>query len=948
MNKWQKIELGGIFALTTLALGVGAFKIPPSGELAGAATVFQVFQGGTGSASYPSNKILKGNGFNPIQASGLTIDASNNLSGIANLTVSSCTGCGGSGSGMVNYGVREGYTGAFNKTVSLSYEGGAFNVNYNPTTKVASVSLDYTKGPASRTIAQTISGKWDFTASPLSLTAVSASVSANFEAVGYASLGRLFVGTTTLSGSTTPQTAGGFSTIASLADPLSGEGNPRNYNLLLSRPVSTNGTGTGLAFGVGTDLGSVGASIIFRRDNSQYPGDLLFFTKNSTVIGANPILRFAITGDSVQDAEMEVGGSIAGGGSYSFGVVDNTERFTFSNGSALGTTNILTLGLSGASVSTGLETVGYASASNYKGSAFNFSGNCSGTSFVQWSTTGLFTCAAAPGASSGITGMEIRAVPGGTKLINRPSISFDNSAFDVIASGTTDAKVSLDYVNGPASRTIAQTISGAWTFSNGATISSNFEVQGYASLSNNLFLNSTRASLSSNFEIGGYASVTMLGINPGGRLTAPLEVYNGILNTSLASFSADNVNTGNAFKFTANKITSGQGFVISGKGLVVTPGCMLCVVNDTANITGAIASISGKGVTTGSVLQLQIAGPGLGGAALKIIDSGTSTGVDLLIRANSATTQTIASISATALTTGSMLQLTTNGPTTGSPIRIVDNADFGAVKTGSELEIVANSSTVASLASFSDTAAMVTPGSMIQFRSGVTTGALASASLTGITTGQIFNLTVPTNGFPQGQILLVKDFAQKMIASLSGSGNFESIGYASHSTYFGPGIPSTNNGNYLCWNTTTFQFEQNVTACLVSSERYKEEIKDSPYGLSEIVKLDSKLFHYKDGYGDNGVTEHVGLIAENVGTIIPTLAVRNTDGTINSYDPIGLTSVLVQAIKDQQVQIDALANRVAALEQGKTNVVGNPPPKSQGLLHTLLQFLRQIFNHGSH
>lgn len=65
------------------------------------------------------------------------------------------TGAGG-GSGLLNFGIST-IGSSFNKAFSLSFEPGAFNVNYNPTTKVASLSMDWVNGPASRSLANT----WD-------------------------------------------------------------------------------------------------------------------------------------------------------------------------------------------------------------------------------------------------------------------------------------------------------------------------------------------------------------------------------------------------------------------------------------------------------------------------------------------------------------------------------------------------------------------------------------------------------------------------------------------------------------------------------------------------------------------------------------------------------------------------------------------------------------------
>ncbi|MBX4190382.1 tail fiber domain-containing protein, partial [Candidatus Parcubacteria bacterium] len=126
------------------------------------------------------------------------------------------------------------------------------------------------------------------------------------------------------------------------------------------------------------------------------------------------------------------------------------------------------------------EVIGYASSSKLFGSGLSA---CSGTSFLQWATTGLFSCNPAPSGSSGSTNLTVKDFPGGTRLTGRASLSFDASAFNIAASGSTDVRVSLDYSNGPASRSIAQTISGAWTFTAATSHSAPFELSSTASIS---------------------------------------------------------------------------------------------------------------------------------------------------------------------------------------------------------------------------------------------------------------------------------------------------------------------------------------------------------------------------------------------------------------------------------------------------------------------------------
>jgi hypothetical protein len=67
------------------------------------------------------------------------------------------------------------------------------------------------------------------------------------------------------------------------------------------------------------------------------------------------------------------------------------------------------------------------------------------------------------------------------------------------------------------------------------------------------------------------------------------------------------------------------------------------------------------------------------------------------------------------------------------------------------------------------------------------------------------------------------------------------------------------------------------------------------------MKLSSKMFEYKD----SGRTD-VGFIAEEVFEIIPEFVAVNKDGQPESVAYDRITSLLVKAIQEQQVQIEEL------------------------------------------
>lgn len=110
--------------------------------------------------------------------------------------------------------------------------------------------------------------------------------------------------------------------------------------------------------------------------------------------------------------------------------------------------------------------------------------------------------------------------------------------------------------------------------------------------------------------------------------------------------------------------------------------------------------------------------------------------------------------------------------------------------------------------------------------------------------------------------------------------------------------------NAVRFSTSTGQITYDT-----SSARYKDNIRDSIYGLNHVMKMRSTQFEYKDdGRSD------VGLIAEELDPIIPELVGKNKDGQPDSVSYDRMVSVLVKAIQEQQALIQTLTARIEALE----------------------------------
>ncbi len=109
-----------------------------------------------------------------------------------------------------------------------------------------------------------------------------------------------------------------------------------------------------------------------------------------------------------------------------------------------------------------------------------------------------------------------------------------------------------------------------------------------------------------------------------------------------------------------------------------------------------------------------------------------------------------------------------------------------------------------------------------------------------------------------------------------------------------------NIGN-LCRDTTTGQ----IGVC-ASLGAYKENVVDLSLGLSEVLALTPREFDWTESYGG---FHDFGFVAEEVAAVSPLLAQYSAgdSGDLVSVKYASISALLVNAVKEQQAQIDALA-----------------------------------------
>jgi len=106
---------------------------------------------------------------------------------------------------------------------------------------------------------------------------------------------------------------------------------------------------------------------------------------------------------------------------------------------------------------------------------------------------------------------------------------------------------------------------------------------------------------------------------------------------------------------------------------------------------------------------------------------------------------------------------------------------------------------------------------------------------------------------------------------------------------------------------------------VTSSARYKYDIRDIGGASTGLMQLRPVSFRYKN---DPSATLQYGLVAEEVARMYPELVTRDTDGKLQSVRYLEITALLLNELQKQttkvavqQHEIDALSERLAALEQ---------------------------------
>jgi hypothetical protein len=125
-------------------------------------------------------------------------------------------------------------------------------------------------------------------------------------------------------------------------------------------------------------------------------------------------------------------------------------------------------------------------------------------------------------------------------------------------------------------------------------------------------------------------------------------------------------------------------------------------------------------------------------------------------------------------------------------------------------------------------------------------------------------------------------------------------------------IPSANNTYNLGSSTNRWATIYSQSVLNTSDARLKTNIRDLNYGLSSILNLHPVQYNWKEGIDKDN---KIGFLAQELRTVIPDVVVGDERKENLAVNYIELIPVLVNAIKEQQKQIDDLTKKVKMLER---------------------------------
>lgn len=100
----------------------------------------------------------------------------------------------------------------------------------------------------------------------------------------------------------------------------------------------------------------------------------------------------------------------------------------------------------------------------------------------------------------------------------------------------------------------------------------------------------------------------------------------------------------------------------------------------------------------------------------------------------------------------------------------------------------------------------------------------------------------------------------------------------------------------------------------VSDARLKDNIEPVAGALDKVSRLRGVWFNWKQESQDAARSRHLGLLAQEVQAVVPEAVVEVREGQL-AISSQAMTVLLVEAMKEQQEQLDTLRGALKALRE---------------------------------
>ena len=398
---------------------------------------------------------------------------------------------------------------------------------------------------------------------------------------------------------------------------------------------------------------------------------------------------------------------------------------------------------------------------------------------------------------------------------------------------------------------------------------------------------------------------------------------------NVVDIDANSLTTGRAIDVTGGALTTGSLMLLNSASTSADTRVLFKVTNDHASATGTTAicaqSDAGRGVFIDSNLAA-------GGYALEIDSEHTTANTAKI--ASAVTTGTILDIQAEAITTGKAINIYDDSLQTGSILYIdSDSAHNGtrsivtiinnnATATGAiPLHVKQDSTNVAG--KFEAQTSVVIPVGTTAQRGTAVTGGIRYNSTTGVFEGRTASTWQALSGLADADNdtkILVEasadsddlDFytagTQRMKIDQAGAVTFSNVGTINvgadtdgHDVkFFG-----ATTAKYMLWDESADELIVSGTLTETSSREMKTNIEPIENILPSVLQMRGVKFDWKEGTKDN-----YGFIAEEVDKLFPYLVTHDEEGKAQGIQYSKMTAVLLEAIKEQQIQIDELKSKL--------------------------------------